>query len=325
MDLQNKHEEWRCYKNLVEVSNLGRVRSLDRIRIQNNRWGKTMEVFHKGKLLNQYLNDKGYYKITVNNGKENEYFDTHRLVALLWIEIPDELKDIPLRKLQVDHINGIRTDNRVENLRWCTPIQNTHNPITFEKWKNVIESEEYKMKLKKASLARNYHHSEETKRKISEANKGNKLSEEQKRKMSERMKELLKDPKNHPMYGRKGKDNPLYGKHLSEETKAKISEANKGKVLSEETKAKMRGRKLSEEHKRKLSEAKKGKLGNRRKEVAQLTLDDKLVRFHPSGTVKGFCQSAISACCRGKQKAHKRFKWMYKSDYEKMLEEQLSL
>ena len=73
--------------------------------------------------------------------------------------------------------------------------------------------------------------SEETKRKLSEANKG----------------------KNHPFYGKRGKDTPNYGKSHSEETKIKLSEANKGKNHPQYGKSK------SEETKRKLSEINKGK------------------------------------------------------------------
>ena len=75
------------------------------------------------------------------------------------------------------------------------------------------------------------HFSEETKKKLSEANKGEK--------------------------------NPMYGKHFSEEHKKKLSEANKGRHHSEESKKKMseahKGKHHSEESKKKLSEANKGK------------------------------------------------------------------
>jgi hypothetical protein len=67
-------------------------------------------------------------------------------------------------------------------------------------------------------------HSEETKRKQSEANKGKTLSEEHKRKIRQ---------------ARRGKT-PMLGQTLSKETKRKISEAKKGKTHSEETKRKMR-------------------------------------------------------------------------------------
>ncbi|MBA7492061.1 hypothetical protein ES702_02610 [subsurface metagenome] len=102
------------------------------------------------------------------------------------------------------------------------------------------------------------YHYKETKRKISEDNKGkNKrkpLSAEHKKKISET---------------KKGKPSPLRGRHLSEEHKRKLSEANKGKHLSEEHKKKisesirgrispMKGKYHSEETKRKISESKKG-------------------------------------------------------------------
>ena len=68
-----------------------------------------------------------------------------------------------------------------------------------------------------------------------------------------------------------GENNPFYGKHHSEETKRKISEANKGHTVSEETKKKLsesgKGKKhrpFSEETKRKMSEAKNGKSSNRK-------------------------------------------------------------
>jgi len=128
--------------------------------------------------------------------------------------------------------------------------------------------------------------SEEHKRKLSEAKKGENnpnygksASEETRRKKSEVMK-----GKNNPNYGKsaseetrrkksevmKGKNNPNYGKPLSEEHKRKLSEAHKGKTLSEEHKGKLSearkgeknyfyGKTLSEEHKEKISQSNKGK------------------------------------------------------------------
>lgn len=89
--------------------------------------------------------------------------------------------------------------------------------------------------------------------------KGKHLSEETKTKMSNALK-----GENNPQYGLKGENSPNYGRHHSEETKAKISTANKGKHspncgkhLSGETKNKLRlankGKHLSEETKAKLS------------------------------------------------------------------------
>jgi len=105
---------------------------------------------------------------------------------------------------------------------------------------------------------------EETKKKISEANKGRELSEETKKKLSESLKgriisEETKKKISETILKRKKRD----GYVNSLETRRKLSEANKGRVFSEETKRKLsevhRGKKLSEETKKKLSEANRGK------------------------------------------------------------------
>ena len=109
----------------------------------------------------------------------------------------------------------------------------------------------------------NKHHSEETKKKISESKKGTTLSEETKKKIGEKNKgkTLSEETKK-----KVSENNARYweGKTFSKEHKKKLSEANKGKTLSEETKKKIseankgktwEGKPLSKEHKKKLSEA----------------------------------------------------------------------
>ena len=52
----------------------------------------------------------------------------HRLVAMTFLEF-----ERTEERNEVDHINGCKTDNYVENLRWCTHKENMNNPITLNK------------------------------------------------------------------------------------------------------------------------------------------------------------------------------------------------
>jgi hypothetical protein len=111
------HEEWRDvvgYEGYYQVSNLGRVRSLDRILVSRDGRRKR----YKGKVLKPRLSNRGYVEVSLpRKSGGNSRHRVHRLVAEAFLE-PD-----PTRP-QVDHINAIRTDNRVENLRWTTPSEN---------------------------------------------------------------------------------------------------------------------------------------------------------------------------------------------------------
>ena len=68
-------------------------------------WGKT------DKLLKHRLTSHGYYHVMLCNGIKQKQFPIHRLLAMLFIPNTD-------LKNEVDHINRIPTDNRIENLRW---------------------------------------------------------------------------------------------------------------------------------------------------------------------------------------------------------------
>lgn len=113
----------------------------------------------------------------------------------------------------------------------------------------------------------NKHMSEETKKKISEANRGKKMSAESRQKMSEKAKGRIPWNKGkHGVYsdetrkamseGMRGRPSPRKGVHLSEEERARMSELRKGKPTSKRGK---KYRPLSDEHKAKLSAAHKGK------------------------------------------------------------------
>jgi len=114
-------------------------------------------------------------------------------------------------------------------------------------------------------------HSEETKKKMSEARKGKSPSEEHKKKISESLKgrKVPKETLTKVSKSISGDKNHFYGKHHTDETKARMSKSHTGKKLSNEHKRKlsesskgnksMTGRHHSEETKKKMSIARKGK------------------------------------------------------------------
>ena len=141
------------WKNVVgfeeqyEISNLGNLRSKERF-VKHWRGG---ERKYKSNFKNIRLNDKGYFRCNLKNEGKRYDFTIHRLVALAFL--PNEEN-----KPFVNHKNGIKTDNRVENLEWCTQAENiTHavknrlvkTKLTDEQAKEIFNSQLSHRKLAK--------------------------------------------------------------------------------------------------------------------------------------------------------------------------------
>jgi hypothetical protein len=118
---QENQELWKTITDypMYEISNFGRVRS------NNNP--------KNPKILKQNITKTGYCTVALVKEKNSSQAYTkqvHRLVAEAFIPNLDN-------KEAVDHINCVRDDNRVENLRWCTAKENANNPISYEKIKKA--------------------------------------------------------------------------------------------------------------------------------------------------------------------------------------------
>ena len=99
------------FEGIYQVSNLGRVRSLPRQ--TNNQFGK------KERILKPWIKRNGYYQIGLRKQSIVKWYLVHRLVYEAFNgSIPEGL--------QVNHINEIKTDNRLENLNLMTPKENTN-------------------------------------------------------------------------------------------------------------------------------------------------------------------------------------------------------
>lgn len=94
-------EEWKVipFESNYEVSNYGNIRNFETKIIKNQRYSKS-----------------GYKRITLY--PSGITYAVHRLVGLTW------MKDTHLDHLQIDHLNAVRDDNRLENLEWVTPEEN---------------------------------------------------------------------------------------------------------------------------------------------------------------------------------------------------------
>lgn len=127
--------EWKPikgYEGLYEVSNDGRVRRLKFINGKHN--------FEKIKECKQTLNTWGYMTVNLSKDGKGNTKRVHKLVANAFIGESD---------LQVDHIDGNKQNNRLDNLEYVTPKENTNRA-----WKKGIAkyTDERKEKLRKIAL-----------------------------------------------------------------------------------------------------------------------------------------------------------------------------
>lgn len=105
------NEEWRPvvgYEGKYEVSNTGRVRSVDRIDTENHlRYSQILKQIYR----------RGYARVGLRDGKKQKCYFVHRLVAAAFIPNPDNLP-------QINHKDCNPSNNFVDNLEWCDAFYN---------------------------------------------------------------------------------------------------------------------------------------------------------------------------------------------------------
>lgn len=131
------------FEGYYEASTLGNIRSVDRI--LNCVWGKVYPAKGKQKSISRYKS--GYLYVNLYKDHKTYKFQVHRLVAFTFIPNPDN-------KPCIDHIDGDRTNNKVDNLRWCTHKENANNPITVKRLAESYHSESRNSKISESSRRR---------------------------------------------------------------------------------------------------------------------------------------------------------------------------
>lgn len=135
-------EEWRDiqgYDGIYQVSNLGRVKSLSRINYANHH--------QKERILVPVDHGKIYLFVHLSKGKKVKQTLIHRLVANAFLPNPDN-------KPQVNHLDEDKTNNRVDNLEWCTSQENvTYGHRIENSWKTRTKNNKRGRQVKKISLS----------------------------------------------------------------------------------------------------------------------------------------------------------------------------
>lgn len=126
-DLPN--EEWRdmSYSPYYKISNYGRVKSIERIIVRSDGYTKSINE----RILRPNIGTSGYLYVNCSKKGKNKTIYIHQAVALAFIGEPNGM--------DVDHINSIKTDNRLENLRYLSHFENSSRANTGRHKNNSME------------------------------------------------------------------------------------------------------------------------------------------------------------------------------------------
>lgn len=129
LELPIKEEIWKPikgYEGLYEVSNMGRVRSLDKVCRHDYKYQKNVIVPVDGKYLKAHVLKSGYLHIVLQKDRKRKDYAIHRLVAFHFCDGYEE-------GLVVNHKNENKADNRADNLEWCTEAYNRNYGTHYER------------------------------------------------------------------------------------------------------------------------------------------------------------------------------------------------
>lgn len=148
--LNEEFRDIKGYEGLYQVSNYGRVKSLEKkqlLKSKNQHTSFCSYRITKEKILtNIYC--KGYCRVTLSKKNEKKIFSNHRLVAIAFIPNPNNLPEVNHKK------DNEKSNNKIDNLEWVTSKENCNygernNKISDKKNKKIIQ---YDLKFNKIKI-----------------------------------------------------------------------------------------------------------------------------------------------------------------------------
>ena len=123
-------EEWKDiegYEGLYQVSSFGRVKSMNRFIKRKSKFGVSFNKLCNARILSQTILKSGYLKLSIYCDGIPKTTTVHILVAKAFINNKDN-------KPEVNHLFGIKTDNRFVRLEWATSSENAQHKVDMGLW-----------------------------------------------------------------------------------------------------------------------------------------------------------------------------------------------
>jgi hypothetical protein len=123
----NRIEIWKDipnYEGMYQVSNNGRVKSLERYITRKNKTKCKIEC----RILKPWQNKQGYWEITLCKNGKKHHIRLNRLVAYTFV-----FNDDPIHKVEVNHVDEKKENNCDFNLSWVTSAENKQHSIRLHK------------------------------------------------------------------------------------------------------------------------------------------------------------------------------------------------
>jgi hypothetical protein len=105
------------YEGLYEVSNIGKIKSLEKLVSNGKKY-----ILKKERILIKIMSSSGYYYVNLYKNKKSKVTYIHRIVVENFIPNVEN-------KSQVNHIDGNKKNNCISNLEWCTRIENAQHAL----------------------------------------------------------------------------------------------------------------------------------------------------------------------------------------------------